>query len=148
VKRHIHILDQAIREQSSSLDDPSSTQIKHSLPDLVVTRWTRPPRVTLSPLPDIRSTSEVLSVSATRDEDIPIAVAEVMQDVSPQQPRKSKSKKSSKSAKWTANNDASVAEAIIDPKEPRYCYCNQVSFGEASPSSIPTQTFVGLSAEL
>ena len=59
VRRHNHAIDQAICEQSSSLLDPSSTQIKHSIPDLIVTHWTRPPctTVTLSPLPNICSTS-------------------------------------------------------------------------------------------
>jgi hypothetical protein len=113
------------------------TQIKHSLPELVVTRWTRPPRVTLSPLPDIRSTGSdtALTASATREE-LP-APTEVLQ-INPQQyQKKSKSKKSSKSkasSHRNTNTSPPSHPGIIDPKEPRYCYCDQVSFGEASPT--------------
>ena len=35
---------------------------------------------------------------------------------------------------------ASFTGMPVDPNEPRYCYCNNVSFGEVSPTAPPSKT--------
>ncbi|KAF8185056.1 hypothetical protein K438DRAFT_1837328 [Mycena galopus ATCC 62051] len=114
VDRSIRLIDQAIQEQEHaiSLGARSGTRLAPILlPELVVPKWTKPVRVTLSP--DLDDTN---------------------QTPPPPKPRK-KGRKGRK-------KDPPPAEIVplprpkppvipnADPNESRYCYCDQVSFGE------------------
>ncbi|KAJ7684807.1 hypothetical protein DFH06DRAFT_19728 [Mycena polygramma] len=120
VDRSIRLIDQAIREQEHaiSLGARSGTRLAPILlPELTMPKWTKPVRVTLSPDLD-----DALGGS---------------QEKAPTQPqRRKKSKKGRK-------KDNPPSEALVplprpkppiipnaDPNESRYCYCDQVSFGE------------------
>ncbi|KAJ7081543.1 hypothetical protein C8R43DRAFT_1052756 [Mycena crocata] len=117
VERSIRIIDQAIQEQEHaiSLGARSGTRLAPILlPEIVLPRWGKPARVTLSPDLD-----DILGV-----------------EQKPPAPRRKKNRKGRK-------KDVLPAEATVppprpkppvipnaDPNESRYCYCDQVSFGE------------------
>lgn len=119
--RSIRLIDQAIQEQEHaiSLGARSGTRLAPILlPELVVPRWTKPARATLSP-------------------DLDNALGNGEQNTTPAATqRRRKSKKGRK-------KDPPPTEAAVppprpkppvipnaDPNESRYCYCDQVSFGE------------------
>ncbi|KAJ7929386.1 hypothetical protein B0H13DRAFT_2652523 [Mycena leptocephala] len=118
VERSIRLIDQAIQEQEHaiSLGARSGTRLAPILlPELSVPKWTKPARVTLSPDPDDAFDGAQTKAPA---------------------PRRKKSKKGRK-------KDPLPSEAVVplprpkppvipnaDPNEKRYCYCDQVSFGE------------------
>ncbi|KAJ6547230.1 hypothetical protein B0H19DRAFT_1164614 [Mycena capillaripes] len=120
VERSIRLIDQAIHEQEHaiSLGARSGTRLAPILlPELTVPKWTKPVRVTLSP-------------------DLDDALGGSQDKAPAQSNRRKKSKKSRK-------KDPLPAEATVplprpkppvipnaDPNERRYCYCDQVSFGE------------------
>lgn len=121
VKRHIRLLDHAIRETQSSLgSQPGASAAPIHLPDLVVPRWSRNSRNSLSPVGDL-------------DADI-IA--------SPQSTRNKKLRgKSGSSANTTVQLTfrgvaagppfaLTAEDLVVDSSERRYCYCQEVSFGE------------------
>jgi hypothetical protein len=118
VERSIRLIDQAIQEQEHAifLGARSGTRLAPILlPELSVPKWTKPARVTLSPDPDDAFDGAQTKAPA---------------------PRRKKSKKGRK-------KDPLPSEAVVplprpkppvipnaDPNEKRYCYCDQVSFGE------------------
>lgn len=51
-------------------------------------------------------------------------------DDQPPKEKKSKSAKKKKRSKAKQEREASPVEFAIDPNEPTYCLCNQVSYGE------------------
>ncbi|KAJ7043368.1 hypothetical protein C8F04DRAFT_1074537 [Mycena alexandri] len=121
VERSIRLLDQAIQEQEHAISlgaRPGTRLAPILLPELVMPRWSKPARVTLSPdLDDALGGGENKAPA-------------------PSQQRRKKPKKGRK-------RDAVPNEAVVppprpkpphipnpDPTEPRYCYCDQVSFGE------------------
>ncbi|KAJ7771879.1 hypothetical protein B0H16DRAFT_1515075 [Mycena metata] len=121
VERSIRLIDQAIQEQEHAISlgaRPGTRLAPILLPELVMPRWSKPARVTLSPdLDDALGGGENKAPA-------------------PSQQRRKKSKKGRK-------KDPVPNEAVVppprpkpphipnpDPNEPRYCYCDQVSFGE------------------
>jgi len=119
VERSIRLVDQAIQEQEHALSVGARSGTRLApilLPELVVPKWTKPVRVTLSPDLD-----DALGV----DQDAAPAPAQ----------RRKKGKRGRKKD--------TLPEAVVplprpkppvipnaDPNESRYCYCDQVSFGE------------------
>jgi len=118
VERSIRLIDQAIQEQEHAISlgaRPGTHLAPILLPELVMPKLNKPLRVTLSP-----------------DLDDPLGT----EHKAPTQPRRKKGRKGRK--KETAASEAVVPlprpkPPIIpnaDPNESRYCYCDQVSFGE------------------
>ncbi|KAF7359471.1 PHD-type domain-containing protein [Mycena sanguinolenta] len=120
VDRSIRLIDQAIQEQEHliSLGARSGTHLAPILlPELTVPRWTKPARVTVSPDLDNSYAGNQSMVAAPTQ-------------------RRRKGKRGRK-------KDPSPTEDVVplprpnppvipnpDPNESRYCYCDQVSFGE------------------
>jgi len=165
VDRHIRLIDQAIKEQeaSISLGIRSSTHLAPILlPDLVVPRWARPSRVTLSPVPTISGEVDGesqgdIGLSRNVSHGGPTLPSSGGPEESRVQPQK-KGKKGKgrwtrkkveqepsmdipehprrgvRSLKLTVSTPAVSAVAppnlIVEPNEPRYCYCDEVSYGE------------------
>ncbi|KAI9569100.1 hypothetical protein HD554DRAFT_2190763 [Boletus coccyginus] len=153
VDRHIRLLDQAIKEQEAAISlgvRPGTHLAPILLPDLVVPRWARPPRVEHSPVPSLSPEPGLYA------EEPPIVELPPRQTSSPKAPKKGKkaaAPKPTKPEKEEPHPPAVVgseepavtsrmrvrltipaqppAEPSVpaDPKEPRYCYCNQISFG-------------------
>ncbi|KAJ7702471.1 hypothetical protein B0H17DRAFT_1044442 [Mycena rosella] len=113
VERSIRLIDQAIQEQEHaiSLGARSGTRLAPILlPEIVMPKWTKPLRVTMSPDLD-----------------------DVAEDKPPAQSRRKKGRKSRKKETLPAVPLPRPKPPIIpnaDPNESRYCYCDQVSFGE------------------
>lgn len=159
VDRHIRLLDQSIREQEMSISFGLRQGTHPSLlPDLAApSRWARAARVTHSPIPGLSEDEDILAgpvISAGSEVTIGMATT------GSEGPRasSSSSKKSKKSKKRRTDKVASEAEvtpgaatsstrslrlkvpplnsvqgdAAADPNEPKYCYCNRVSFGNVT----------------
>jgi len=150
VDRHIRLLDQAIKEQETSivLGIRSGTHpAPIVLPDIVVPRWARSSRVTLSPVPSHLSSDTPNHPSQeTGDGDMAPMIGIVSDGSTGNQLRR---KKGGGSRKWQKKD---FEKQVLDPPrrttrslkrtssqptppdqdEPRYCYCNEVSFGEVS----------------
>lgn len=156
--RHIRLVDQAIKEQETSISmgiRPGTHPAPIVLPDLVVPRWARPSRVAHSPEidgydvdgPDAEG-APTLGIVTNDDPDGPKV-----------QPKGGKGKKGGR-GKWPRKKEKQEELApedvpdtrrsgrtlrisgpalpefavhppgmVIDPSEERFCYCNQVSFG-------------------
>ncbi|KAF8892660.1 hypothetical protein BD779DRAFT_1510177 [Infundibulicybe gibba] len=124
VDRHIRLLDQAIQEHETS---GTQTGNGINLPDLVVPRWARPTRATLSPMGDGESDLNVHETSSA---------------IAPQNEPKGRRKKGAPNQKvqqLPVNVNSSKCLKITLPPtiptdvpsdEPRYCYCDRISFGE------------------
>ncbi|KAN0075307.1 hypothetical protein V8E55_011330 [Tylopilus felleus] len=159
VDRHIRLLDQAIKEQEAAISlgvRPGTHLAPILLPDLVVPRWARQPRVEHSPVPSL-SPEPGLYV-----EEPPVLELPPPQIPSPKVPKKGKKAAAPKPTKpekeeihppavdvggeefatartrrasvritIPAQPQPVVAEPTVpaNPNEDRYCYCNQVSFG-------------------
>jgi hypothetical protein len=125
------------------------------LPDLAApSRWARATRVTHSPIPGLSEDEDILAAPAiSAGSEVTIGMA----TTGSEGPRasSSSSKKSKKSKKRKVDKAVSEAEAApgiatsstrtlrlkvpplnsvqgdaaADPNEPKYCYCNRVSFG-------------------
>ncbi|KAH7927703.1 hypothetical protein BV22DRAFT_1031467 [Leucogyrophana mollusca] len=154
VERHVRLLDQAIKEQEASISlgvRPGTHLAPILLPDLSVPRWGRPPRVEYSPVPSISPEPQPKFPSAVEEpvdeESAPNGLVEGTSNV--------KRKKSATKAKKAAlpkrvdppeelgelqrTRPARAVKLTIPaqhlrqppvaPNEPRYCYCNQVSYG-------------------
>jgi len=108
VERHIHLLDQAIKEQEASLSADPSHPLRIHLPELVIPQWGRNNRG--------KATDSYLfpgSDSMSSDK------------------RSSKKKGSGKKA--LESSALTITLPAVQPnEEPLYCYCNRVSFGEVS----------------
>ncbi|KAJ7184096.1 hypothetical protein C8R46DRAFT_449756 [Mycena filopes] len=121
VERSIRLIDQAIQEQEHAISVGARAGTRLApilLPELVVPRWTKPARLTLSP--------DLEDALGGEEDKVPV----------PSQQRRKKGKKGRK--KDPIPNEAAVPRPRPkppyipnpDPNEPRYCYCDQVSFGE------------------
>ncbi len=158
VDRHIRLLDQSIREQEMSISFGLRQGTHPSLlPDLAApSRWARATRVTHSPIPGLSEDEDLLAGPATSaGSEVTIGMATTTGSEAPR-PTSSSSKKSKKSKKRKTDKSVSEAEATpgtaatpstrslrlkvpplnavqgdaaADPNEPKYCYCNRVSFG-------------------
>ncbi|KAI0262934.1 hypothetical protein BC834DRAFT_889751 [Gloeopeniophorella convolvens] len=155
VDRHIRLLDQAIREQEMSIS-VGLRQGTHPalLPDLAApSRWARATRVTHSPIPGLSDDEEATAPAISADGDVTIGMA-TGSEVSRVSSTHRKGRKSSKKRKAeSALSEAEVTsattapstrglrlrvpplsamlpvDAVNDPDEPRYCYCDRISFG-------------------
>ncbi|KAG8217351.1 hypothetical protein J3R82DRAFT_5446 [Butyriboletus roseoflavus] len=157
VDRHIRLLDQAIKEQEAAISlgvRPGTHLAPILLPDLVVPRWARPPRVEHSPVPSLSPEPELYV------KEPPILELPPPQIPSPKPIKKGKKATAPKPAKPEKGEIQPPAivggeEPLVaprtrrtgvrltlpaqpqppgpsvpaDPNERRYCYCNQVSFG-------------------
>ncbi|KAF8636673.1 hypothetical protein AX17_003479 [Amanita inopinata Kibby_2008] len=157
VERHMRLLDHAIHEQEIQLSlevRPGTSTLSIHLPDLVVPRWSRPSRSSLSPVgnagadPDaFLSTGDLAMVSS------PIPLHSSSASTLPHLPQE-RSRKFRASTRVVGKGDQArtttsktlqltfrgVAagppftltseDFVIDPSERLYCYCREVSFGE------------------
>jgi hypothetical protein len=157
VDRHIRLLDQSIREQEMSISFGLRQGTHPSLlPDLAApSRWARATRVTHSPVPGLSEDDDTLAgPTISAGSEVTIGMATTMGSEVPRAPSSS-FKKSKKSKKRKTDKAVSEAEATpvtttsstrslrlkvpplnmvqgdaaADPNEPKYCYCNRVSFG-------------------
>lgn len=156
VDRHIRLLDQAIKEQEAamSLSLPGSRPAP-ILPDLVVSRWGRPSRATLSPISDEPEELDFMD-GPNPDADSGGAATGDTGNVRAQRggnrkgrvgrgkPRKAEGEATEglKSLRITLPPaQTAMPSAGADPAE-RYCYCDGISFGEVR---LPVQSiFRGL----
>ncbi|KAG1904030.1 uncharacterized protein F5891DRAFT_946500 [Suillus fuscotomentosus] len=140
VDRHIRLLDQAIKEQEASISlgiRPGTHLAPILLPDLVVPRWVRPTRMERSPTPSL---SPELST---------ILLQESTEELSTESARPGRGRKARKKPEPKSETPPPLPEEVLkipatrttrsvklkipaqaqaDPNEPRYCYCNQVSY--------------------
>jgi len=126
VDRQIRLLDQFIKEQEASLGPEPNAPVMLSMSELVVPKWSRPIRVSMSPMPD-----EVEGQAHT-----PPGTS-----IPPERPGKRRPLKKPKN-KEKENEEPSLSPTLkitllpphpdiaIDPNEPTWCYCNRISFGE------------------
>ncbi|KAN0105254.1 hypothetical protein V8E52_011242 [Russula decolorans] len=165
VDRHIRLLDQSIREQEMSVSFGLRQGTHPSLlPDLAApSRWARATRVTHSPIPSLSEDEDITAgpaISAGSEVTIGMATTTGSE---PPRASSSSSKKNKKSKKRKADKAVSEAEATpatitsstrslrlkvpplnsvqgdaaADPNEPKYCYCNRVSFGNMVACDYP-----------
>ncbi|KAJ6606658.1 hypothetical protein DFH09DRAFT_1017776 [Mycena vulgaris] len=120
VERSIRLVEQALHEQEHaiSLGASSGTRLAPILlPEIVMPKWTKPLRVTISP--DLDDT---------------------LGGTEPKPPAQSRVRKKGRKGR---KKETLPSEAVVppprpkppiipnaDPNESRYCYCDQVSFGE------------------
>lgn len=160
--RHIRLLDQAIKEQEAviSVGVQSGTHpAAILLPDLIVPRWGRPSRHTHSPIPGDEG-GEVSDQGNNGDDENGATLGIVATGAPPEgartrprrrarwhkKPVKKKPEQEPVEEKTPRRGVRSSlkitvpaipsgipsADMLIDPNEPRYCFCNQVSYGEVS----------------
>lgn len=116
------------------------------LPDLAApSRWARPTRVTHSPIPGLSDDEEVTAPKISVSSEVTIGMATGSD--APRGPPSKKSKKGKKKKSEKAVSETEVAPATVtftsrslrlkvpplkatDPDEPKYCYCNNISFGD------------------
>lgn len=126
VDRHIRLLDQFIKEQEASLGPEPNAPVMLSMSELAVPKWSRPTRVSMSPVP------EELERPAPPPPVQPGAT--VLQDRPgkrrPQKNRKNKEKEKEKEEQNVPFPLRITLPIFIDPNEPTWCYCNRISFGE------------------
>ncbi|KAI0303430.1 hypothetical protein B0F90DRAFT_1710946 [Multifurca ochricompacta] len=162
VDRHIRLLDQSIREQDMSISFGLRQGTHPSLlPDLAApSRWARATRVTHSPIPGLSDDEDIMVPEISASSEVTIGMA-----MGGEAPRGTSSwKKGKKSKKRKLDKTVSEAEgapmaaasstrslrlkvppltsalqadAITDPDEPKYCYCNRVSFGNMVACDYP-----------
>jgi hypothetical protein len=158
-------LDQAIKEQEASISlgiRPGTHLAPILLPDLVVPRWARPTRIehsptpslspehTTAPLPQGPTTEELPAESARpgrgrkarkkpepQSETPPPAPEEVLKIPATRTTRSVK-------LKVPAQADLKGPQITGDPNEPRFCYCNQVSYGTVRSAALDLATWVKL----
>ena len=115
------------------------------LPDLAApSRWSRPTRTTHSPIPGLSDDEEVTAPKTSASSDFTIGMATGSDARGP--PSK-KSKKGKKKKSEKAISEPEVTPGVVvsssrslrlkvpplktaDPDEPKYCYCNNISFGD------------------
>lgn len=141
VDRHIRLLDQAIKEQEASISlgiRPGTHLAPILLPDLVVPRWVRPTRVEHSPTPSLSPELSTITLPHESTEELSTESAR------PGRGRKARKKPEPESetppplpeevlkipaTRTTRSVKLKIpAQAQEDPNEPRYCYCNRVSY--------------------
>ncbi|KAF8497099.1 hypothetical protein F5888DRAFT_324981 [Russula emetica] len=166
VDRHIRLLEQSIREQEMSISFGLRQGTHPSLlPDLAApSRWARATRVTHSPIPGLSEDEEDIPAgpAISAGSEVTIGMATTTGSEGPRA-SSSSSKKTKKSKKRKTDKAVSEAEATpvtamsstrilrlkvpplnsvqgdaaSDPNEPKYCYCNRVSFGNMVACDYP-----------
>lgn len=158
VDRHTRLLEQSIREQEMSISFGLRQGTHPSLlPDLAApSRWARATRVTHSPIPGLSEDEDFAAPGISASSEVTIGMATATGNETPQGSSSSKMKGSKKGKKRKLDKVVSEAEAppgsatsssrglrlkvpplnatvqgdaAADPNEPKYCYCNRVSFG-------------------
>ncbi|KAJ7273399.1 hypothetical protein C8J57DRAFT_1129245 [Mycena rebaudengoi] len=117
IERSIRLIDQAIQEQEHVITlgaRPGTRLAPILLPELVVPKWTKPLRVTLSP--DAEDPEE----KAPRNKNI----------IKKRKSKKGRKKEDVESDTVPLRRPTPPVIPNADPNEVRYCYCDQVSFGE------------------
>ncbi|KAH9967903.1 hypothetical protein BC827DRAFT_1168995 [Russula dissimulans] len=167
VDRHIRLLDQSIREQEMSISFGLRQGTHPSLlPDLAApSRWARATRVTHSPIPGLSDDEDATAPGISAGSEVTIGMATTGNDTprvssSSKKAKKSKKRKSDKglseaeaapavAAGTTSSSSRSLklkvpplnavtqGDAAADPNEPKYCYCNRVSFGNMVACDYP-----------
>jgi len=128
------------------------------LPDLAApSRWARATRVTHSPIPGLSDDEDAMVPGISAGSEVTIGMATTGNDAprTPSSSKKAKRGKKRKSDKGLSEAEAvpavaagatpsssrslklkvpplnavSQGDAAADPNEPKYCYCNRVSFG-------------------
>ncbi|KAG1775009.1 hypothetical protein EV702DRAFT_1121042 [Suillus placidus] len=141
VDQHIRLLDQAIKEQEASISlgiCPGTHLTPILLPDLVVPRWVCPTRIERSPTPSLSPELSAILLPQESTEELYIESGR------PGRGRKAHKKPEPESetppplpeevlkipaTRTTRSVKLKIpAQAQADPNEPRYCYCNQVSY--------------------
>jgi hypothetical protein len=157
VDRHIRLLDQSIREQEMSVSFGLRQGTHPSLlPDLAApSRWARATRVTHSPIPSLSEDEDIPAGPAiSAGSEVTIGMATTTGSEPPRassssskKNKKNKKRKADKAVSETEATPATITsstrslrlkvpplnsvqgDAAADPNEPKYCYCNRVSFG-------------------
>ncbi|KXN87714.1 Inhibitor of growth protein 4 [Leucoagaricus sp. SymC.cos] len=132
VDRHIRLLDQFIKEQEASLGPEPNAPVMLSMSELVVPKWSRSTRVSMSPMLD---EEEQVAPPAQATQPGPSAPQDRSGKRRPPKNRKNKEKEKEKDDQ---NSTPSLKitlppphpDIYIDPNEPTWCYCNRISFGE------------------
>ena len=119
IERHIRLIDHAISEQENAISSQSSSGLY--LPPIVMPdKWIRAQHTAVSPMSDDETPeTEIMDATAA--------------------PLNQKALTSGRSGK-DAQNEAPTLKFKLtlpvpqsaDPNEPRYCICNEVSYGEVS----------------
>jgi hypothetical protein len=154
IDRHVRLLDQSIREQEMSISFGLRQGIHPSLlPDLAApSRWARATRATHSPIPSLEDDEDGAGPRISAGSEVTIGMA-TANDASrgPTSSKKGKKSKKRKTDKAVVETEvapgtaapvvrsvrlkvpplgiATQGDAAADPNEPKYCYCNRVSFG-------------------
>ncbi|KAH7907967.1 hypothetical protein BJ138DRAFT_1182057 [Hygrophoropsis aurantiaca] len=149
VDRHIRLLDQAIKEQESLISlsvhlGPNPAPL--ILHDLSVPRWVRPPRIEHSPIPSM-SPEPLLPIRSNQCDEELILNENTSGTLKIKRKYADRKIKKLPSGKKVDTTDDSIEPAQtrstrgvkltlsgptlqqVAPTEPRYCYCNQVSYG-------------------
>jgi hypothetical protein len=115
------------------------------LPDLAApSRWARPARTTHSPIPSLSDDEDVTApkISVGSEFTIGMATGGDVRGPPLKKSKKGKKKKSEKTVSEPEVTPATVASSSrglrlkvpplkpADPDEPKYCYCNNISFGD------------------
>lgn len=141
VDRHIRLLDKTIKEQEASISlgiRPGTHLAPILLSDLVVPRWVRPTRIERSPTPSLSPELSAIILPQESTEELSAESAR------PGRGRKARKKSEPESEtppplpeevlkipaiRTTRSVKLKIpAQAQADPNEPKYCYCNQVSY--------------------
>ncbi|KAF8270371.1 hypothetical protein EI94DRAFT_1723065 [Lactarius quietus] len=147
VDRHIRLLDQSIREQELAISFGLRQGTHPSLlPDLAApSRWSRPTRATHSPIPGLGDEEDVTAPKISASSDFTIGMATGSD--APRGPPSKKGKKGKKKRSDKTVSEPEVTPGIVasssrglrlkvpplkatNPDEPKYCYCNNISFGD------------------
>ena len=155
IDRHIRLLDQSIREQEMSISFGLRQGTHPSLlPDLAApSRWARATRATHSPIPGLSDDEDLTAPGISAGTEVTIGMATGNEANRGPTSSSKKGKKSKKRKTDRAVVEAEVApgpsppatqsvkikvrplssttqgDAAADPNEPKYCYCNRVSYG-------------------
>jgi len=121
VDRHIRALDIAIKE----LQSPAGAVFREEMP--------RPPPADIVPQEEVHEAQEKMPEATEVQETAPLT--ETVEERTSPRIKKSKKRDGRGLRKQAGEQQTGVLEPTADgipadPGEPRYCYCNQVSYGE------------------
>jgi hypothetical protein len=153
----MRLLDHAIQEAQLSLGARQGTNTPSiHLPDLVVPRWSRTTRSSLSPLGNFDDGANGLSGVPTLDA-MNVLVEKVSSDVSSQ--LQTTRNRKSRGKQWNSGSAGNQTvqltfrgvaagppfalnpeDFVVDTSERLYCYCQEVSFGEVRNVQFLTYT--------
>ncbi|KAJ3560930.1 hypothetical protein NP233_g10515 [Leucocoprinus birnbaumii] len=132
VDRQIRLLDQFIKEQEASLGPEPNAPVMLSMSELIVPKWSRPTRVSMSPMPEEFEQQPIPTVPPAQTE----------ASVAPERPVKRRPPKGRKSREKEPEEPGAGPplkitlppphpDFYIDPNdEVTWCYCNRISFGK------------------